>query len=72
MVLWGNWSGYIIRAVFNMNVSMTTLRRLIVLSTPPYSSFRFENELPEVILLMEDAIESYLGKVEWCMSHHPK
>lgn len=21
---------------------------------------------------MEDAIESYLGKVEWCMSHHPK
>lgn len=39
---------------------------------PQYSSFRFENELPEVILLMEDAIGSYKGKVEWCMTHHPK
>lgn len=38
----------------------------------PYSSFRFENELPEVILLMEDAIELYIGTVEWCMAHHPK
>ena len=39
---------------------------------PPFSSFRFENELPEVVLLMEHAIESYKGKVEWCMTHHPK
>ncbi|MGY6232200.1 hypothetical protein ACXGPA_17700 [Enterobacter asburiae] len=39
---------------------------------PPYTSFRFEKEVPEVITLLEDAIQSYKGKVEWCMTHHPK
>ena len=39
---------------------------------PPYTSFRFEKEVPEVIALLEDAIQSYKGKVEWCMTHHPK
>lgn len=34
---------------------------------PPYTSFRYEKEEPRIISLLEDAIKSYKGKVEWVM-----
>lgn len=39
---------------------------------PPYTSFRFKKEAPEIIELLVKAVQSYKGKVEWCMTHHPK
>ena len=39
---------------------------------PPYTSFRFEKEDPNIIKILYHAIESYNGKVEWMMYEKKK
>lgn len=34
---------------------------------PPFTSFRFKEENPEVVVLLEEAIKSYKGVVQWSM-----
>lgn len=36
-------------------------------SYPPYTSFRFENEDPKIIDILQYAVETYKGKIEWIM-----
>ena len=39
---------------------------------PPYTSFRFEHENPEVIERLRDAVKNYQGNVEWVMEGHQR
>lgn len=39
---------------------------------PPYTSFRFENEDPEVIHRLRFAVETYSGEIEWVMEGHSR
>ncbi|QOT79040.1 hypothetical protein [Cupriavidus basilensis] len=39
---------------------------------PPYTSFRFENEDPEVINRLRFAVETYSGEIEWVMEGHSR
>jgi|MedtruStandDraft_1076414.scaffolds.fasta_scaffold00649_5 hypothetical protein len=39
---------------------------------PPYTSFRFKEENPEVVVLLEEAIKSYKGAVQWSMISQKK
>lgn len=39
---------------------------------PPYTSFRFAHEKPEIIDGLRRAIDSYRGKVEWVMEGHQR
>lgn len=39
---------------------------------PPHTSFRFKKDNPVVISILREAIGSYKGKLEWCMTEHPK
>lgn len=39
---------------------------------PPYASFRFEHESPEVIERLQDAVRNYQGGVEWVMEGHQR
>lgn len=39
---------------------------------PPFISFRFENEDPEVIARLKLAVESFKGAVDWVMGEHKR
>ncbi|WP_220810776.1 hypothetical protein, partial [Cupriavidus sp. UME77] len=39
---------------------------------PPYTSFRFENEHPEVVHRLGFAVETYSGEIEWVMEGHSR
>ena len=39
---------------------------------PPYTSFRFKEENPEVVVLLEEAINSYKGEIQWSMISQKK
>ncbi|MBP2851825.1 hypothetical protein [Dickeya oryzae] len=39
---------------------------------PPYTSFRYEKEDSRIIKLLEDAIKSYRGEVQWVMISQKK
>lgn len=39
---------------------------------PPYTSFRFAHENPEIIDGLRRAIDGYRGKVEWIMEGHQR
>lgn len=39
---------------------------------PPYTSFRFENEDPEVVHRLRFAVETYSGEIEWVMEGHSR
>lgn len=41
-------------------------------SYPPYTSFRFEHEDANIIQLLQNAIDSYDGKVEWVLHGQKK
>ena len=39
---------------------------------PPYTSFRFECEDPNLIKRLQEAVRSYQGEVEWLMEGHQR
>lgn len=39
---------------------------------PPFTSFRFKDENPEIIERLKRAVESYKGMVEWVMIEHKR
>ena len=39
---------------------------------PPYTSFGFEHENPEIVERLRDAVENYQGNVEWVMEGHQR
>ncbi|MCE3602209.1 hypothetical protein LXA47_01090 [Massilia sp. P8910] len=39
---------------------------------PPYTSFRFEHESPDVIERLQDAVRNYHGSLEWVMEGHQR
>lgn len=39
---------------------------------PPYTSFRFKNDNPELLEKLQLAVSEYKGQVEWSMSGHKR
>lgn len=39
---------------------------------PPYASFRFENENPEVVVKLKNAVENYQGEIRWVMDEYQR
>ena len=41
-------------------------------NSPPYTSFRFKSDQPEIIKSISKALQNYNGKIEWVLTFHDR